>query len=153
AVARELAPLLTGAIERRAEEAAAKCAGFVVHALNILPLAAIGFAGYEIVITWLERQWLPGAFYLHAAAVFLLTLLPGYLLVYFHVSRQLRRTATLATMLAAADKLPPTGPARALAILRSDLAAVLNGIRSLRSRAASVRAAIDAEYGVAELGA
>ena len=152
-VTRELAPLVTEAIDRRAEEAAGKCVGFFVHLLNLLPIAAIGFAGYEIVATWLLKQWLPGAFYLHAAAVFLLTLLPGYLVICLNVARQLRRPETLASLLAAADKLPPTGPARALALVRSDLAAILAGLRSLRTRAGSTRAAIDAEYGVAQLGA
>ncbi len=152
-ITRELAPLVTEAIDRRAEDAAGKCVGFFVHLLNLLPLAAIGFAGYEIVATWLQKEWLPGAFYLHAAAVFLLTLLPGYLLICLNVSRQLRHTTTLAAILSAADRLPPTGPAQALTTIRTDLATILASLHSLRTRAASTRLAIDAEIGVAELGA
>lgn len=152
-ITRELAPLVTEAIERRAEDAAGKCVGFFVHLLQLLPLAAIGFAGYEIVATWLERAWLPGTFYFHAIAVFLLTLLPGYLVICLNVSRQLRHTTTLAAILSAADRLPPTGPAAALAALRIELAALLAGLHSLRTRAASTRTAIDAEFAVTELGA
>ena len=152
-VTRELAPLITEAIDRRAEEAAAKCVGFFTQLLNLLPLAAIGFAGYEIVATWILKEWLPGAFYLHAAAVFLLTLLPGYLVICLNVARQLRRAETLASILAAADKLPPTGPAQVLAAIRADLATILTGLTSLRTRANSTRAAIDAEFGVAQIGA
>lgn len=149
----ELAPLVAQAIELRAEEAAARCAGFFVQLLNILPLAAIAHIAWEIGSTWVAKQWLPGTFYLHAIAIFLLTLLPGYLLVGINVGRKLRRAETLASILAAAEKLPPCGPARALAQTASELAAIAAGLRALRSRAASVRAAIDAEFGVSEIGA
>ncbi len=152
-VAQALAPLVTEAIDRRAEEAATKCAGIFVRLLNILPLAALGHIAYEIGFTWWQKQWLPGAFYLHAAAIFLLTLLPGYFLICLNVARQLRRSETLAGILGATEKLPPTGPAEALASVRADLAAILGGLRGLRARAESVRCAIDAEYGVADLGA
>lgn len=151
-VAQVLAPLVTEAIDRRAEEAAGRCAGFFVRLLNILPLAALAHIAYEIASTWAAKEWLPGTFYLHAIAIFLLTLLPGYLLILVNVSRQLRRTETLASILAAAERLPATGPAQALAAVRTDLAGILAGLHALRSRAASVRAAIDAEFGVAELG-
>ncbi len=152
-VTRELAPLVTEAIDRRAEEAASRCAGFFVQLFNVLPLAAIVHVAYEIVSTWVQRQWLPGNFYLHATAIFLLTLLPGYLLVCLNVGRQMRRTETLASILAAAEKLPPCGPAQALAALAGDLAAIVAGLRALRARAASVRGAIDVEFGVSEIGA
>ena len=152
-VARELAPLITDAIDRRAEDAAAQCAGFFVRLLNVLPLAALAHITYEIASTWIQHEWLPGTFYLHAAAIFLLTLLPGYLLICVNVGRQLRRAETLASILTAAEHLPATGPALALATVRADLAAILTGLHALRSRAASVRSAIDAEFGVSALGA
>ncbi|MGB8170110.1 MAG: hypothetical protein WCF18_21580, partial [Chthoniobacteraceae bacterium] len=152
-VSRELAPLITEAIDRRAEDAAAKCVGFFVRLLNLLPLAALAHITYEIAGTWVQHEWLPGTFYLHAAAIFLLTLLPGYLLICVNVGRQLRRMETLASILSAAERLPATGPAQALATIRADLEAILNGLQALRSRATSVRAAIDAEFGIMELGA
>jgi hypothetical protein len=151
-VSRELAPLITDAIDRRAEDAAARCAGFFVRLLNLLPLATLAHITYEIANTWVQHEWLPGTFYLHAAAIFLLTLLPGYLLICVNVGRQLRRTETLAGILSAADRLPATGPALALATVRADLAAILTGLRALRSRASSVRGAIDTEFGVSALG-
>ena len=152
-VSRELAPLITDAIDRRAEDAAGKCVGFFVRLLNLLPLAALAHITYEIANTWIQHEWLPGTFYLHAAAILLLTLLPGYLLICVNVGRELRRNESLGSILTAADKLPPTGPALALATVRADLAAILAGLQSLRARATSVRAAIDAEFGVAALGA
>lgn len=151
-VARELVPLLTEAIEYRAEDAASRCVGFFSKALNILPLAALAHTAYEVFQTWAERDWLPGVFYLHAAAVFLLTLLPGYLLICVNVGRQLRRTETLSSILTATDKLPPCGPAQSLALLRADLAALLTGLAALRARAISVRHAINAEFAVRDLG-
>jgi hypothetical protein len=152
-VARELAPLVTEAIDRRAEDAAAQCVGPFSRALNILPMAALAHTAYEVFNTWIAKEWLPGVFYLHAGAVFLLTLLPGYLLICLNVARQLRRTETLSSILAAADKLPPCGPAGALASVRADLAALLAGLRLLRQRATTVRQAINAEFAVHELGA
>jgi hypothetical protein len=152
-VARELAPLITEAIDRRAEDAAAKCVGPFSRALNILPLAALAHTAYEVFSTWITKDWLPGIFYLHAAAVFLLTLLPGYLLICLNVGRQLRRTETLSSILAAADKLPPCGPAQALALVRADLGALVLGLRALRQRATTVRQAINAEFAIHELGA
>ncbi len=152
-VSRELAPLITEAIDLRADEAAGKCAGIFVRLLNVLPLAALAHITFEIASTWIQKEWLPGTFYLHAAAIFLLTLLPGYLLICVNVGRQLRKPETLSAILAAADRLPPTGPGQLLAAVRADLGAVLAGLRALRSRATSVRAAIDAEFAVAELGA
>ncbi|MEA3209579.1 MAG: hypothetical protein QOE70_2636 [Chthoniobacter sp.] len=151
-VARELAPLITEAIERRAEEAAGRCVGFFSRLLNILPLAALGHVAYEIFSTWVSKEWLPGTFYLHAISIFLLTLLPGYLVIWLNVSRQLRQTETLSSILAAAERLPPCGPAQALALIAADLAAILTGLRALRTRAQSLRAAINLEFGITELG-
>lgn len=152
-VAGALIPLITEAIDRRAEDAAAKCVGPVSKSLNILPMAALAHTAYEVFQTWLQKEWLPGVFYLHATAVFFLTLLPGYLLICLNVSRQLRRTETLSSILAAADKLPPCGPAEALALVHADLTAILTGLRALGRRAATIRQAINAEFAVSELGA
>ena len=147
-VARELAPLVTEAIDRRAEDAAAKCVGPFSRALNILPMAALAHTAYEVFNTWLAKDWLPGVFYLHASAVFLLTLLPGYLMICLNVSRQLRRTETLSSILAAPDKLPPCGP-QALAPCDP----ILRRFAGLRPAAAAttVRQAINAEFAVHEL--
>jgi hypothetical protein len=149
----ELAPLITDALDRRAEEAAGKCVGVFVRLLNFLPLAALAHITYEIANTWVRQEWLPGTFYLHAAAIFLLTLLPGYFVICLNVGRQLRQAGTLAAILAAAENLPAVGPAKALATVSGELAALLGGLRALGSRAVSVRAAIDGEYGIATLGA
>lgn len=152
-VARELAPLLAGTIAQRAEEAATNAVSWLARLMNVLPLAALAHAAYELVATWLDQQWLPGSFYLHAMAIFALTLLPGYLLVYLGALRQLRQVQTLSALLGAADHLRPCGPAAALALLAVDLESILAGLRTLRAQAASLRSAIDAEYGTAALGA
>ena len=150
---RVLEPLLTAALERSAEDIAVRSAGFFTRACNLLPLAVLAHATYQIVQTWVQKDWLPAAFYLHALAVFLLALLPGYLLVLLKVHRELGRAETLAAILSAAENLPSCGPAQGVATLATELAALLAGLRGLRTRALSLRRAIDLEFAVSDLGA
>lgn len=152
-VARELAPVLNEVIETRAEEAAHRSVNWLITATNLLPIVAIGHATFELVQSWIAKEWLPGTFYLHALAIFALTLLPGYLLICLSVARQLRKSGSLDAMLGAVDKLPACGPAQALLLLHADLDAILSGLRRLRTRALNVRDAINTEYGSAALGA
>jgi hypothetical protein len=152
-VARELAPLLSAAIEARAEEAAARSVSWLTNLAHLLPIAALVHATFHVLRSWIAKEWLPATFYLHALAIFLLTLLPGYLVIYFSVARQLSKSGSLEAMLGAAEKFPPCGPAHALLLLHADLDAILSGLRRLRARALSVRAAINSEFGGAALGA
>ena len=151
-VARELAPLLNDAIEARAEEAATHSVGWLAALANLLPIAAVTLACFQVVQSWINKEWLPAAFYFHALAIFALTLLPGYLLICLCVARQLRKNGSLEEMLGAAGRLPACGPAQALVLLHADLNAILSGLRRLSARAVSVRAAINTEFGSAVLG-
>lgn len=152
-VAREVAPLLSEAVARRAEEGAGRAVSWVARFCNIFPIAALGHTAWELVTCWMERAWLPGIFYLHALAIFALALLPGYLLVYLGALRQLRRTETLATLLDAAEHLRPCGPAAAVALVAQQLTDLLAELYTLRRQAENSRAAIEAEFGRATLGA
>jgi hypothetical protein len=108
---------------------------------------------YLIVQSWIAKEWLPGTFYLHALALFALALLPGYLLIYLCVARQLNKRGSLETMLGVVKNLPACGPAQALVLIHADLDAILSSLRLLRARALSVRTAINNEFGGSILGA
>lgn len=152
-VARELAPLLSEAIEARAEEAASRSVNWLAFIGNLLPIAAATHAIFQVVQSWIDKEWLPGVFYLHALAIFILTLMPGYLLICLGVSRQLRKCGSLDVMLGASGRLPACGPNEALVLLSADLEGILSGLRRLRTRALNVRDAINTEFGSATLGA
>ncbi|WP_045218193.1 GTPase [Desulfonatronum thioautotrophicum] len=61
----------------------------LIHTLagNLLPLLVFGHATVRLVSGWLAGDWLPFDFYLTAVAVFLISLVPGYLLVAASLSR------------------------------------------------------------------
>ncbi|TVQ99405.1 MAG: hypothetical protein EA399_07375 [Desulfovibrionales bacterium] len=61
----------------------------LIHTLagNLLPLLVFGHATVRLVSGWLAGDWLPLDFYLTAVAVFLVSLVPGYLLVAASLSR------------------------------------------------------------------
>jgi hypothetical protein len=152
-VARELAPLLNAAIDTRAEEAATHSVGWLAAFANLLPITAVAHTCYLIAQSWIAKEWLPGTFYLHALALFALTLLPGYLLICLCVARQLNKRGSLETMLGVVKNLPACGPAQALVLIHADLDAILSSLRLLRARALSVRTAINNEFGGSILGA
>jgi hypothetical protein len=152
-VARELAPLVNAAIDTRAEEAATHSVGWLAKFTNLLPITAVLHTCYLIVQSWIAKEWLPGTFYLHALALFALALLPGYLLIYLCVARQLNKRGSLETMLGVVKNLPACGPAQALVLIHADLDAILSSLRLLRARALSVRTAINNEFGGSILGA
>lgn len=55
---------------------------------NLLPLLVFGHAAYRLGDAWLAGVWLPFEFYLSAVAVFLISLVPGYVLVSAALSRR-----------------------------------------------------------------
>ncbi len=61
----------------------------LVHTVagNLLPVLVFGHGAYRLVSGWLAGSWLPFDFYLTAAAVFLISLVPGYLLVSVALAR------------------------------------------------------------------
>ncbi len=54
---------------------------------NIFPVLVFGHAALRLVLGWLAGEWLPFDFYLTAVAVFLVSLLPGYMLVSVALTR------------------------------------------------------------------
>ncbi|GAB6059771.1 GTPase [Desulfonatronum parangueonense] len=62
----------------------------MLHTLagNLLPVLVFGHAAFRLVSGWIEGAWLPFDFYLTAVAVFLISLVPGYLLVSFSLARR-----------------------------------------------------------------
>lgn len=152
-VASELAPLLNDAIEVRAEAVAAGAVGWLATICNVFPAAVLGHACYLLIAAWLRGDWLPGAFYLHAIALFTLSLLPGYFLIHLGVSRQLRAHDSIDTIVGSATRLPPCGPVQVLALLRADLESIHGSLSHLRRRAMNLRAAISAEFGTESMGA
>ncbi|SDB25727.1 Predicted GTPase [Desulfonatronum thiosulfatophilum] len=62
----------------------------MLHTLagNLLPVLVFGHAAFRLVSGWIEGAWLPFDFYLTAVAVFLISLVPGYLLVSFSLTRR-----------------------------------------------------------------
>ena len=61
----------------------------LVHTVtgNLLPVLVFGHAAFRLVSGWLAGNWLPFDFYLTAVAVFLISLVPGYLLVSVSLAR------------------------------------------------------------------
>jgi hypothetical protein len=84
----ELLAPLQAAIETTAAEAARKCVGwFVGFMSNLLPTVVLGHIAWRVGYAWYEGAWLPWTFYGMALTIFLLSLLPGYLLIVLAVRR------------------------------------------------------------------
>lgn len=84
-------------MQERLENAIEACAGQTVFKRigraqgvfgNLLPLLVFGHAAYRLGDAWLAGVWLPFEFYLSAVAVFLISLVPGYVLVSAALSRR-----------------------------------------------------------------
>lgn len=101
----------------------------LVHTLagNLLPLAVFGHAAVRLVSGWLAGDWLPFDFYLTAVAVFLISLVPGYLLVSVSLNRSGKLPAP-EQLVQALDQPDETEPLRRV---RRDVEALLGRVRDL----------------------
>lgn len=85
-----LAPVQT-AIESAASTAARKAMGwFTALMSNLLPTVVLGHVAWRVGHAWYDGIWLPWTFYGMAITVFLLSLLPGWLLIVAAVKNRAR---------------------------------------------------------------
>lgn len=81
-VRREFAELLDEAVARHAEETADRVASWVPRFFgNLLPWAALLHFSWRLVIAWRDGVWLAPEFYLHGLMIFVMSLVPGWLLL------------------------------------------------------------------------
>jgi len=82
--------------QERLEQAILSCASQLAHDRlglghtlvgNLLPVLVFIHASFRLLSSWLAGNWLPFDFYLTAVTVFLISLVPGFLLVAFSLSR------------------------------------------------------------------
>jgi hypothetical protein len=121
---------------------------FTAFLSNLLPTVALGHVAWRVGTAWYQGTWLPWNFYGMAVTVFLLSLLPGYLLIVFAVRRRARFPDTARIADAASD------PA-ATAILRQarlGLEQMQRDARQLVSASASLRQTLASELPVEQFG-
>jgi GTPase Era involved in 16S rRNA processing len=94
---------------------------------NLLPLMVFGQASVRLVSGWLAGDWLPLDFYLTAVAVFLISLVPGYLLI----CASLNRSGSLPSPDQLVQALDEPGETDPLRRMRQDVEALLDRVRDL----------------------
>jgi GTPase Era involved in 16S rRNA processing len=94
---------------------------------NLLPLMVFGQASVRLVSGWLAGDWLPLDFYLTAVAVFLISLVPGYLLI----CASLNRSGSLPSPDQLVQALDEPGETAPLRRMRQDVEALLDRVRDL----------------------
>jgi GTP-binding protein EngB required for normal cell division len=87
----ELLAPVQAAIESAAATAARKAMGwFTAFMSNLLPTVMLGHVAWRVGHAWYDGIWLPWTFYGMAITVFLLSLLPGWLLIVAAVKSRAR---------------------------------------------------------------
>lgn len=97
---------------------------------NLLPALVFGHAALRLSEAWLAGIWLPFEFYLSAAAVFSISLVPGYLLV----SAALSRRGELPDIQELVDSVEQPQEIAGLCQARSALGNLIREMKSLREQ-------------------
>lgn len=97
---------------------------------NLLPTLVFGHAAFRLGQAWLSGVWMPLEFYLSAAAVFSLSLVPGY----FLVSTALSRRGELPDIQELVDSIERPQEIAGLCQARSALEDLTREIKSLREQ-------------------
>jgi hypothetical protein len=132
----ELLAPVQAAIESAAAAAARKAMGwFTAFMANVLPTVILGHVAWRVGHAWYEKSWLPWTFYGMAITVFLLSLLPGYLLIVLAV----RNRAKLPDAARIADNTTEPAATAVLRQARLALERMQRDARQLAAASASLR--------------
>jgi hypothetical protein len=135
---------LYGQTERLAVESAGWATRwFPVILGNLLPLAALGDIVYRIGRSWIDATYLPLPFYLMAAAVFGVSLLPGYWLIGSRVSRSNRHVEIDSLV----DRIEAPGVLRPLRQVRERLDRFVTMADALESDLDTLRGSLPVDPG------
>jgi hypothetical protein len=146
----ELMAPLQAAIEAAAKNGAEKSVG-IVHRItaNLLPTIVLLDLARRFVSAWVDSQWLPWTFYGMAAAVFLLSLIPGYILISVAVNQRAKPPSANEIVQSIRD---PAGTA-ALRAFRVLLCQIVDNAQSLQKNTTRWRTVLDQELPTDRFGA
>jgi len=143
-----IAPLQT-AIETEAAESARRAAGWALQILtNLPPAAVLAHVTWRVCEGWFAKEWLPTQFYEMAAAIFLLSFIPGAALLAARV-RQCVRLPNPGTITSRIEHPMATESFRAVRIPLEEL---LRDIRDLRESIRFCRAMLTEDLAVRTFG-
>ncbi len=144
-----LGPVET-AIDNAAEQAARAAARWpVVMLANALPTLVLAHAAWRMGHAWYFAEWLPGSFYGLAISIFLLSLIPGYVLLVLSV-RAGTRVPEAETVLGTISRPGVTADLRAV---WEELEEIARDAAALDALAGKMREALAEELPLESFGA
>jgi GTP-binding protein EngB required for normal cell division len=146
----ELMAPLQKAIDVAAQNGAAKSVGLTHRIMtNLLPTIVLLDLARRFVFAWMDSHWLPWTFYGMAAAVFLLSLIPGYVLLSVAVNSRAKPPSAEEIVHSIRD---PAGTA-ALRAFRVLLEQIVENAQSLQKNITRWRSVLDQELPTDRFGA
>lgn len=147
-LAQRLAPALSSVIQMRATRAAHSSVNWLARASNILPWLVILHSSFLLLTNWLSGTWLPGSFYLHAAALFFLSLLPGYLMLRASVEKLARSIDSASMLSETPDRMALTAELATALKISGRLRMIHTDLVQLDRQATNLRDSISSEFGL-----
>jgi hypothetical protein len=145
----ELLAPIQAAIESAAAVAARKSMGwFTALMANALPTVILGHVAWRVGQAWYQAAWLPWNFYGMAITVFLLSLLPGYLLIVLAV----RNRAKLPDAARIADNTTDPSATAVLRQARLGLEKMHRDARQLLAASSAIRRSLRSELPAESFG-
>ena len=146
----ELMTPLQDAIEGAARSGAQRSIGWAHQIFaNLLPTVVLADAGWRFLKAWIDGNYLPWQFYGVAVAIFVFSLIPGYLLLVTAVNSRAKPPAARQIV----DTIQNPAGIAALHSLRILLEAVVKNAESLKENTSRWRAALDEELPTRRFGA
>ncbi|NLF40227.1 hypothetical protein GX586_12335 [bacterium] len=146
----QVLPLVEAAVAACAQDAARRAVGPAVSLIgNALPTVVLGQTAWRVFSAWQNGRWLPFEFYLSAAMMLVLSVLPGYLLV----AARVRSSAVAPDVAAVAAAVAAPAETRVLSGVAAQINGFITAADALRRNAEALRDAVASELAPPAFGA